>query len=600
MDNIGNIDERGFINNLDRNGYSIEQCILELNGNSIDAGANNIVYIINTKISIIDDGLGMNISGLENMFSMYRENHNNSKSIGISGIGGKNSLKIASQNTNVEIFTLTSTGEYLKCSVPWDVIVETGKYSKMIKRSFMTEDEKTEFFEERKNMHLKIRGTTIRFVYNDNLHNSILNNFMSDEDNEIDSFNWCGIIYGKFNDINFKYKHYQKPTDILDIKKYNYFNCKNNEYYLGKTEYIIEHYRDKKNNDIFLFEEDGKLMHFSCVGAAKFSRNKQEYKGDLIKLTYIGNYKHNIALKFNKDFFDPENPVEPNTTRYNNVYKNTYGKILKTDKIDGETLIVRNNQVISSFYPFEKPAKSSSRADWYNYLLINGVKSELEYEVNSSQNNVQDIVIGIQQNKNQYNDKDKPPKPLKRIIAEQRKYKTDKLIEYFKNILENKILSDNGSEDIISDNNSENIIIDEADDTLENEVGTLENNILNEVETLENNSINEVETLENNNVNEIVNEVETLENNSVNEIVNEVETLENNNVNEVVNELDTLENNTEVITLENNINENDLIIIDFSDNTLLDDIYNIFIKYNQLDVFKIMKHDFKNISNKYS
>jgi len=582
MDNIGDIDERGFINNLDRNGYSIEQCILELMGNSIDAGAKNIIYIINKKISIIDDGTGMNINGLENMFSMYRENHNNSKSIGISGIGGKNSLKIAGQNTNVEIFTLTSGGEYLKCSVPWDIIVDTGKYSKMIKTSFMTEDEKNEFFEERKNMHLKIRGTTIRFVYNDNLHNSILNNFMSDEDNEIDSFNWCGIIYGKFNDINFKYKHYQKPSEILEIKKYNYFNCKNNEYYLGKTEYIIEHYRDKKNNDIFLFEEDKKIMHFPCVGGAKFSRNKQEYKGDLNKLIYIGNYKHNIALKFNKEFFDPENPEDPNTTRYNNVYKNTYGKILKTDKIDGETLIIRNNQVISSFYPFEKPAKSSSRADWYNYLLINGVKSELEYEVNSSQNNVQDIVIGIQQNKNQYNDKDKPPKQLKRIIAEQRKYKTDELVEYFKNILENKIVSDNGSEDIISDDNSENIIIDEFDNKLENEVV---NEVVNEVDTLENEVVNEVETLEN----EVVNEVETLEN----EVLNEVETLEN----EVLNEVETLENEVlnEVDTL-----ENDLIIIDFCNNTLLDDIYNIFIKYNQLEVFKLMKDDFKNISNKYS
>ncbi len=122
-------------------------------------------------------------------------------------------------------------------------------------------------------------------------------------------------------------------------------------------------------------------------------------------LTYIGYYKHSTGLKYDKNFFDPENPIEPTITGYKNVYKNTYGKNLKTDKIDGETLIVRNNQVISSFYPFEKLAKSSSRADWYNYLLINGIKSELEYEVNSTQNNIQDIAIGIQQNKNQYNEK---------------------------------------------------------------------------------------------------------------------------------------------------------------------------------------------------
>ena len=176
MDNIGDIDERGFINNLDRNGYSIEQCILEIAGNSIDARSKNIIFKIGTKISIIDDGCGMDLKGLKNMFSMYRENHNNNKSIGISGIGGKNSYKIASKNTNVEIFTSTSTREYLKCCVPWDEIIKTGKYTKMITIDLMNEDEKKYFIAERVNMNLQIRGTSVRFQYNDDLHNSILNN----------------------------------------------------------------------------------------------------------------------------------------------------------------------------------------------------------------------------------------------------------------------------------------------------------------------------------------------------------------------------------------------------------------------------------------
>jgi hypothetical protein len=113
------------------------------------------------------------------------------------------------------------------------------------------------------------------------------------------------------------------------MQKYNYFIDKNNEYYLGKTENIIEHYRDKENNDIFLFEEDDKLIHFPRIGN-KYSRNKQEYKGELKNLTYIGYYKHSIGLKYDKKFFDPENPIEPTITGYKNVYKNTYGKNLKT------------------------------------------------------------------------------------------------------------------------------------------------------------------------------------------------------------------------------------------------------------------------------
>ena len=588
MENIGDIDERGFINNLDKNGYSIEQCILEITGNSIDAKANNIVYNINKNISIIDDGIGMTIDGLKNMFSMYRENHNNCKSIGISGIGGKNSLKIASKNTIVEIFTLTSTGEYLKCSVPWDIIVETGKYSKMINRCFMDEDEKAEFIEERKSFNLCIKGTTIRFVYNDDLHNSILNNFIHDKDNNtMYAFDWCGIIYGKFDNVNFKYRHFQNPNEILEIKKYNYFSGENNDYYLEKTEYIIKHYRDRKNSDIFLFEEsntdnesieDEKYFHFPSRGKG-FSTVKHEYTGDLRSLIYIGYYKHTVGLKYNKEFFDPDIPLEPGITKYNTFYKNVYGMTLKTDKIDGETLLTRNNQIISSFYPFETPAKSSSRGNWKSFFLVHGVKSELEYEVNSLQNNIQDIVIGIQQNKNQFNDKDKPPKPLKRIIAEQRNNKANELLEYF-NKLENyyppsETIDIDTSE--VEDTPSETIDIDTSEvHDIPTETFNIEDTPSETIDI----DTSEVEDTpaETSDIEDTPAEVQDIPTETFDIEDKPVETIDTSEVQDIPTE------NIEIET--SDVDEN---------YSLLNNIRNVFIKYNQLELFKLMKDDLKNI-----
>jgi hypothetical protein len=317
-----------------------------------------------------------------------------------------------------------------------------------------------------------------------------------------------------------------------------------------------------------------------------------------------------MGLKYDINFFDPKHPVNPDTIRYNNVYKNVYGKILKTDKIDGETLIIRNNQVISSFYPFEKPAKSSARGDWYNYILINGIKSELEYDVNSSQNNEQDIAIGIQQNKNQYNDKDKPPKPLKRIIQEQRKNKTDEILQYFKNILEEK------NNSITIDNNSDNSITTNVDTDSSFSLESSENEVENDTEV--ENIISTTQEMNVETTNEVENIISVEEANvvSTNEEENIISTNEKVNV-ETTNEAENIISVEEVNIVSTNEEENIASTNEVEEvnvaspnvitaneeiepsEHLLNDIYDIFDKYNNTDLFQLMSNDIKNCINKY-
>ena len=99
---VGNIDEGGFLYSLTKQGFNNHKCILELVANSIDAMAKNIRFIKdNSKIYMIDDGSGMDIEKLSNMFSMQKANHIADKSCGISGLGGKamsSSNKMVSSN----------------------------------------------------------------------------------------------------------------------------------------------------------------------------------------------------------------------------------------------------------------------------------------------------------------------------------------------------------------------------------------------------------------------------------------------------------------------------------------------------------------------
>lgn len=216
---VGDINEAGYLQSLDRQGFNHHKCLLECIANCIDAGAKNINFRIENDdcIKMIDDGKGMNRPQFCNMFSMQRENHSNDKSCGISGLGGKVALLILSGKREAIIHTYDGV-TYLKATVPWDKIYKEGKYSNMIHIDPMDENEISSF-----KSCLPGTGTIIHFPYNESLEYVINDNFLTPSERResgIDLPNlhdMASIIFGRFP-VKMLYNHFEKPK-ITKIMK---------------------------------------------------------------------------------------------------------------------------------------------------------------------------------------------------------------------------------------------------------------------------------------------------------------------------------------------------------------------------------------------
>ena len=94
----GSIDERGFINSLDRKGFTYPKCGAELIANICDAHSSDAYICVGEKkIYLIDNGDGMDAKGIDKMFATFKENHSDDKSMGVSGFGSKPALYILSK-----------------------------------------------------------------------------------------------------------------------------------------------------------------------------------------------------------------------------------------------------------------------------------------------------------------------------------------------------------------------------------------------------------------------------------------------------------------------------------------------------------------------
>ena len=204
MSKIGSINERGFINDIDKRGFTIIQCLCELIANSIDAKAKFVKFQIESNfIKIIDDGEGMTKEHLTNMWDMLRQNHLEDESMGISGLGAKAATKILSQDKEVKLIT-NNKGNYITNIVPWNQIVKEGIYTdKIIMTDKTSEEDKRLFRNERNDI---FTGTTIFIPYNENLH-YIIENIFSNKSTSKEKYDLLfekrvDMIFGEFSNIN--------------------------------------------------------------------------------------------------------------------------------------------------------------------------------------------------------------------------------------------------------------------------------------------------------------------------------------------------------------------------------------------------------------
>ena len=100
--NGGRWDEPGLVGSLDRKGFTPSKCVSELIANSCDAQSQLVIFKVNKKltkryINMIDIGKGMSFDKLHDMFAMFKSNNKLRKSMGVSGLGGKEALYMLSK-----------------------------------------------------------------------------------------------------------------------------------------------------------------------------------------------------------------------------------------------------------------------------------------------------------------------------------------------------------------------------------------------------------------------------------------------------------------------------------------------------------------------
>jgi hypothetical protein len=440
----GSRNEEGFINGLNRQGFTTTKCGSEKLANCIDAYADNIQFKITPPYIILcDDGIGMTPEKLCNMFDANRENHSGDKSMGVSGIGGIISNYQLSKDDHgspreVNVFTKHKDGPYIKAIIPWDFIHTHKKYDGQINISQMNEIEIENFKMERRNFG-NLTGTTIYFQYSAKFHQLLESQFISRQEDGRNLENWWPIIFGK------------TQTNILldkcdglqpiPLKKYDYFSGPNTEFYCGVFKWDIYFISDNEKDRFISKNPDNHAEYIEITEKGNgFSKSPNTITINPRKIDNAQTIKFTCGMRKDDRVFNPEDPLKSGTlsaTFYLNKYDAEFMSESRQKDVTKEFCskngVIRNSQKVTSF-TIEGCNVGSARAN--GDTLIKNVlhRSEISYETYSKQENNLDIKHGIQQNKNQ--NQNEFPKQYTRLIKYLKEWHYAKMMKYFNDVKE--------------------------------------------------------------------------------------------------------------------------------------------------------------------
>ena len=464
-DNVGDFDESGFLYGLFRKGFTPAKCILEIHGNSIDAHALNIKYsILPQTIRITDDGNGMDINQVKNAFSMYRSNHTDDKSIGVSGIGLKAGTAVLGNKQPITIITHKINGDYLTVKVPWDDIFRTGRYSRMINISQSTDEEIKQFTEERKDT--KISGTTIIFKYTDELKNTIQQQFKTpaeckEQDIPFDFKNQLCVIFG--HSIQNVSLNCCDTNETTYLTKYNYFNALSTDFYeeieqSTITCYVSNNTNNEPNIRYILTIPCGDTFEIPKKGKG-YSKQVQE-SNNLNGYTACGNFIVKCAIKKDTNYFDYNNPIMPTGNSTLDPYDMQHIGDSNFEALS-KISIVRNNQFIGTSGDIGVKI-SSARASGESMNKVYRTHVQLSYEPISTNDNIQDVLmIGVQEVKTPDADFTLPIN-LSRLIIHCKNEKAKSVWNHFNdicNVIEEEVKKEEVEENEVEENEVEEQIV---------------------------------------------------------------------------------------------------------------------------------------------
>lgn len=512
QDRIGDIDERGFINSFDRKGFTKVKCISEIHANSCDAKSKNIKYVIkrfkeDLKIFIIDDGIGMNKQDTKNAFSVFKSNHREDQSMGVSGIGLKAALKRLSNDRKIEIITKKEGFPYYTINIDWSKIIKEGKYTSNIICEESNQTDIDKFNQDRSSDEYNKTGTTIIFDYDEEFHEILKQNFnikTEDKYNKITSKEKLSVIFGKLSNIKTYYEDFN--NEKRDLPLYNYFSQPSSNYYLNIKDEKIEVYKHRSEPTTRFIWGKGDKQREIVKSGGGYSKTSELLKSNLTEYNCIGEYKVQVGVQYDPEYFNDEIPGMPQNIKYLNPRDKA---ILENDYDFHQTIsLYRNNQYIGSIIiPDQTP--SSSRANSELCFKLSIVHCEVHYFPVSHQNNELDIISGIQENKNQY--QDNFPKICSRLFKEIKDDKAKEIWDWMESLF-NAETKNKAEQDLSKNIQSHNFIDEEtSNQSQDNIINTLNidlidkpneysnllgNETLNLTNTIEEQSLNPSNTTE--------------------------------------------------------------------------------------------------------
>jgi len=409
----GAIDERGYVFGMDKKGFNGPRSLSEIIGNCLDAKAIKIYCIIRDEdILITDNGNGMDVENQKYLWAAQRENHKGEKTTGVSGFGAKPSTKVLSQNTEVTFYSKKDDGEYCKSHAPWSDIIKNGKYTGMVNISLMDDKEKEEF----KGLLGEGTGTIIKFPKSGFLKEVITTQFNNPR--KIKETNQrLDCIYSKFIHSSIYFTDMDEGIKDKQMEMYNYFGAPDHDYYHIK-ESTIDVLKDHRNDIVFakVSGETYECYEYTGDGKGKGYR-KRGFSSRASRK--IGTLRVKSSLRKDKNYFDPSGTKLPGASTKLHAYEEKFFSELE-DQVKADLFypsIMRNDQYIGNLYPLPRLKPSSARADGFSCLKNSLIRTEISYDTTSSQDNVMDEIIGIQENKNQLNTY-QIPEELKRLIED--------------------------------------------------------------------------------------------------------------------------------------------------------------------------------------
>ena len=392
----GEIREFGYINGMNKKGFNGARSLSELFANSLDASSSIIKVVIKGEcIHIIDNGNGMDIEKQIDLWAAQKENHMGEKSTGVSGFGAKPSTKVLSQDTWVKFYSKKEGADYCKSFASWDKIIKEGKYTGMIDVSLMDQGE-IEMFKEFLGDQT---GTIITFPKSPFLKNEIKKQFYDAKDIK-KSNQRLDCIFPRWTDVTFQF-HDVDENEKKDLEMYNYFGEDPSEYYAYRKITIVV-FKDNKGDPIYAKVEGDGYMIYERVN--KNWRKKPWVVGRRI-FKEVGTIEVTSALRKDKNYFDPNGTIYPGGCAklhaYESKFFSEHEEEVKADLFYPS--ILRNDQYIGNLEPLPKLRPSSGRSGGESCLKNLLIRTEMSYETYSSQDNVMDGIIGIQENKNQLN-----------------------------------------------------------------------------------------------------------------------------------------------------------------------------------------------------